>query len=283
MHANPGITHWNLGDHFDFYHGDSEFGDLNPRFTSPHVRCLDRIDKDRAYARLSTLLRLVSGIQLLTTSSSSLISAYTFNYGIQSVGWSDEDIDITIKELEFPFDDAVLENIPRRTENDKPDFTLDFVDLLVTDPLVRENILLFVLSEEQRLYYLINTYKIFENITRELKLSVNSGKVQQTEDLVPPELIEALNVLAGYGNYINSKVASGILSRHGIKFTGDTSHKPTINEIRESLIVALNFWVNFKCMIQYKRNYSWDKLASYSKKRTEDESLKDEDFTFYLS
>src|SRR5699024_11298559 len=58
----------------------------------------------------------------------------------------------------------------------------DYFNLLVINPLLREAITLFMLSEENPLFLLINTYKIMENIKIEYNLSGSNGSLVTNDD-----------------------------------------------------------------------------------------------------
>ncbi|TYR81127.1 hypothetical protein FZC66_04485 [Priestia megaterium] len=217
--GNPGLAEWDIGPHLYFWH-DRDDG-------------VNLLRDQEIFYHHTTLEYFQSGIY-------------------RTAGW-DEDIDVTLEELENPFDINTLKYIQQRVQTE-PSLVKDYIQLSVNEPLVREVLLLLTLGEEETIYFLVNTYKIFENIRHELGLKVSNGKVHGKKDL-PSDLLESLSELAGYSHYINSKNASGILSRHGAGNTPAPVVKPSLIEIKRALYSAVNNWLNHKCMINFGRLY----------------------------
>lgn len=253
IYENAGITDMKFGSHFNFFHGDPEFGDLNPSFSSPHVDVLPESEVNRAYARMSALIRLASGLNLLirgkTISYSNSLQYYYDQHDRFKTKYWKEDIDLTIEEINNPFDPEVVEHIIASAHPEEPrNIFMDYTDLVVHEPLVRESVMLLALSEEQVLYLLINTYKIMENIKSDLKLKVNNGKLVKTDESpdVPEFVMESLNNYFKYSLYINTRYASGIFARHGGNQEKQIKINPTLSEVRSSLLIAMNNWLKFK-------------------------------------
>ena len=79
-----------------------------------------------------------------------------------------------------------------------------------------------MLSEENPLYLLMNTYKIMDNIKSEYNLRGSNGKLVTNKDtFINDDLINSINTLSRHSWYINNKDAAGYLSRHG-----ETNQKP---------------------------------------------------------
>lgn len=259
---NAGIVQSNLGPHIFFESGDIEYADFGPYFSSPHVNVLDKKDAPKAKARLTTLLRLISGVKILQGSRPLNPRSSTLYYLTDS-GRYDKidthvDLNTLLEELANPFDSSVLKELNEKEVYNPLNQTNDYFQLCVDNDLVREVILLLTLGEEQALYFLINTYKIVENILNDLKLTKNNSKVHTTnkspEDL-PSYLLDSLSDVNEYAQYINSRDASGILSRHGVTKISVPQHTPSMTEIRKALILAVNDWLNYKCITIYGSDY----------------------------
>lgn len=260
--TNPGIVNSDLGFHIDFFNGDEEFGDLGPYFTSPHVNKLNEQEAERAKARLKTLLRLISGINLILGNRSLMPKSETLYYLDNRERYKkfhpEISMQILFEELENPFDMELLSENPSLSTEYSHNIRKDYFQLTSEDELVREVLLLLTLGEEQILYFLINTYKIVENIKSELSLSKNNGKLNVTDDSpthLPESLLKRLNNANEFAQYINSRDASGILSRHGQTKIMAPKAIPTIEEIREVLFKTVNEWLNYKCSIRFNRKY----------------------------
>ncbi len=256
VYENPGITRWHLGNHFAFCNIE---GSGDPYFTSPHVNILDENDASRAYARLKILLQLVSGIRVLH-GKEKIISPKSLNYyngyRYDTPSW-EEDIDIMFDELSNPFDSEVCEYYKDKKGYYSSEFDEDVINLLISDSLVREVIILLAMSQEEIVYFLVNTYKIIENIKSDLSLGSNNSKLiksKNSKDL-PEFLLTSLNEIYQYSQYMNSRDASGILSRHGVTKIPIPSKIPTLKEIKVSLTNAINDWLNYKCMTKFNRKY----------------------------
>lgn len=260
--ANPGYGSWIVGHHISFFNGDEEFGDLGTYFSSPHVNVLPISEADRAKARLTTLLRLISGINVILGSYRLVPNTDTLYYENDRREifrmYPDISMDTLFEELANPFDSKVIQELEQKDDFYGPNCPKDYFQLIVEEPLVRENILLFTLGEEEMLYFLVNTYKIVENIKNELKLTKNNNKLKTTNESpsdVPQYLLDSLSDVNHYSQYINSWDASGILSRHGMTSKPAPNQIPSILEIKEALITALNDYLNYKCVSKFGRDY----------------------------
>ncbi|PEO71140.1 hypothetical protein CN572_19200 [Bacillus wiedmannii] len=254
VYTNPGVIGWNIGGHFGFFNSDFEGDTYVPHFTSPHVNILNNNETSKIYARLTTLLRLVNGIRVLQNrleigASRELYFHHGMNTGNRSYS---EDLDTFLKELENPFDEEILSKLEKRDSNSNRNVYEDYFQLIVDEPLVREVVILLSLSEEQILYLLINTYKIFENMRSDLKVK---PKLETNETNLPESLFNALKKINEHNNYINSREASGILCRHGEKFKAP-KEASTLEDIRKDTIHAINEWMNYKCISKFGRDYN---------------------------
>lgn len=261
VYTNPGIIGLDLGGHIRFFNGDPEGDTHVPYMTSPHVNILDESEAANAYARLNSLLRLVNGINTLLNLDT-IGSSKVLHFNMRDTHYT-EDIDTLVKELANPFDKNILLELPewnrdsnRVTEEDsrykKPSIYKDYLQLIINEPIVREVVLLLTLSEEQVMYLLINTYKIFENIRHDLKLT---PKMNTNELNVPDSLFQAIKKINKHNSYINSREASGIFCRHGERYDKEEGNKSTLDAIRKDTIFAINQWINYKCITQFGRDY----------------------------
>src|SRR5699024_7741730 len=255
--GNP-VTSMTDFNHYYYHRPDEEFGDPTPKLSSPHVNVLEKQDVSRAKVRLDNILRLVRGINIICGSQAIYPSLDKITY-INPNGSHERfddltasyDIDLFIEELNNPFDGHVISliqeiGIVESKEN-------DYFNLLVINPLLREDITLFMLSEENPLFLLINTYKIMENIKIEYNLNGSNGSLVTNDDsTISDNLLNSINTLSRHSRYINSKDAAGYLSRHGESNSEPPKKRPTIKEIREDLIEVIRFWLDHECFFNYE-------------------------------
>jgi len=255
LYTNPGIIGWDLGCHMQFFNGDPDGITYIPVFNSPHADVLDRNESTRAYARLTSLLRIVNGLRILLdreTISASTTLYYDNGFNPKAERYS-EDLDITLEELENPFDNEVLERLEVRDKSSEPNIYKDYLQLIIDEPIVREVILLLTLSKEQIIYLLVNTYKIFENILADLDIG---SKLDKNEKNLPEELFNSLKELKRHNQYINSRDASGILSRHGERYPAPKKN-PSREDVQKALNCAINEWLIYKCTKKFGRKYKF--------------------------
>ncbi|WP_160036918.1 hypothetical protein [Paenibacillus sp. An7] len=278
VYGNAGLSYVDLYPHFIFYHGDVEKADFNVRFSSKHVACLDLAEKDRAAIRLKTLLRYISGLRLMKNLEyihpDSQLYYVTRDRIIQVESSPEIGLEMLLDELSNPFDTNSIDGFIPRDAKMEPNADLDFIQILIDEPLARENILLFTLAYENNLNLLVNTYKIYENVKADLQVQTNNGKVIiRGEIKYPQELIDSITQIYKLAQFINSKTASGLLSRHGTGNTPAPDKLPTINEVVEHLRGLVYNWMNYRCSLRFGRNYI------LKERREEKESLlTDEDF-----
>ncbi|MGG1340157.1 hypothetical protein ABE244_06165 [Bacillus toyonensis] len=266
VYANPGIIGLDLGEHIKFFNGDSEGDTYVPYMTSPHVNILEGSEATKAYARLNSFLRLVNGIKTLLNQNT-IGSSKVLHCNMRDTHY-EENIDTLVEELANPFDKNILLELPEwnrdsnrvtgsedmyKEPSKEPSIYKDYLQLIINEPIVREVVLLLTLSEEQVIYLLVNTYKIFENIRHDLKLT---PKLKPNESNLPDSLLDALRKIDEHNNFINAREVSGIFCRHGERYKekkgGNTS---TLEAVRKDLIFAINQWMNYKCISQFGRDY----------------------------
>lgn len=261
--GNPTISNTDF-NHYYFHQGVGVFSGPASQFSSPHVNVLKKQDKSKAKLRLNNILRLVRGINEICEyrnvypSSGEMTHINSDGSHEKIDGLTDSyDIDLFFEELNNPFDNDITSliqeiGVVESKEN-------DYFNLLVINPLLREAVTLFMLSEENTLYLLINTYKIMENIKNEFNLKANNGKLVKRDDSsIDDNLFNLVNTLYGHSRYINSKAASGYLSRHGETNFEPPKEWPTIKEVREDLIKVIRFWLDHECFLNYERRYYED-------------------------
>lgn len=260
VNENLGITNWDLGPHFRFWNADPENIQQIPVFSSPHVDVLPESQEIRAYARTKTLLRLVSGLSLILRECPvhSLNSFYYHKNERMKQIYENKNTTIAFQELINPFDTSVILKVKANMApfyEFTPNRRTDYAELIVTDSLVREVILLLSLAFEEDLYLLVNTYKILETLRNDLEFKVKSGK------LVPNKISEQYSFdnlfkLQQFTGYINNRGSSGILSRHG--YTGKETQitAPSYDDIFDTLVKSIKEWLNYKCATIFKRIYS---------------------------
>ncbi|PEB42244.1 hypothetical protein [Bacillus pseudomycoides] len=271
VYTNPGIIGWDLGGHICFFNGDSEGDTYVPYITSPHVNVLNQNEASRAYARLTSLLRLINGMRTLQNEST-IGASTTLYFNMRHEDYS-ENIDTLVEELANPFDESILSKIPKWTKDSKritedesrPKRSYiyqDYLQLIIDEPLVREVVLLLTLSEEQVIYLLVNTYKIFENIRSDLGLP---SKLKKNEFNLPEDLFDALKKMNDHYLYINSREASGIFCRHGEKYPAPKKDKSPLEDIRSDTILAINAWLKYKCLKTFGREYPLKRVENVDK------------------
>ncbi|EPY11183.1 hypothetical protein [Paenibacillus alvei] len=260
VQGNAGLSHYNLYPHFIFYHGDVDMADFKVRFSSKHVASLGHSEKARAAMRLKTLLRYFSGLQLITNSEyihpDSELYYVTGDRKFRVESSPEIGLELLLDELSNPFDTNGIEGYIPRDAKMEPNMNLDFIQILIDEPLARENILLFTLAYENNLNLLVNTYKIYENVRADLQVKTNNGKVVFRNDTeYPQELVDSFSQIYDLAQFINSKTASGLLSRHGTSNTPPPNKMPTLNEVIKHLRDLVYNWMNYRCMKEFGRNY----------------------------
>ncbi|OAH53886.1 hypothetical protein AWH48_11490 [Domibacillus aminovorans] len=258
LYVNPGIVGWNLSPHFYFWNGEAEFGDIDPSFSSHHVNVLSLDEVDRAYSRIKTLLRIINGVCKLTDRSfikSSTTLEYFEKNHFSAPNYR-EDMNILIEELENPFDEKVVGEI-RDREREKwifqggkrpyiPGFDEFMVDESIDNPTARNILLWLSLGEEELLYFMINAYKIMDSIKTE------TGVLQKgNQDASLDNLKVAAKKMQTHSHYMNTKAASGILSRHGEKPEAPPKNIPTIEEMKQDLVMLVSEWFKYQFIIKY--------------------------------
>lgn len=249
---------------FNHYYYHRPLNELSLMLSSPHVNVLEKQDVDRAKLRLNNILRLIRGINIVCGLQAVFPSLDEITYVNSNGGYesfknltANYDIDLFIEELNNPFDSCVTSllqeiGVVESEEN-------DFFNLLAINPLLREAVTLFMLSEENPLFLLINTYKIMENIKVEYNLGGSNGSLVKNDDSpISDNLLNSINTLSKHSRYINSKDAAGYLSRHGESNLEPPKKRPTIKEIREDLIEVIRFWLDLECFFNYGRRYYKD-------------------------
>jgi hypothetical protein len=259
--ANPGIADWKVSPHFTFFLGDLDHGDHDPYFSSPHLNVIDngiKSDANIVYARLKSLLRLISGVSLLTGNKKIDYSStlYCEVDGIITKVYWDSCPDIELQELSNPFDVNVISRLEKRNKDSQANYAKDVIELIIENEIVREVILLLALSSEDLLYFLINTYKIYETIKNDLKINISNRKVINREEL-SDDMHDTFVQLLQYTQYINSRNSSGILSRHGANSTPATITSPSTEEINTVLLKCINCWLIEKIEVKYGRRYKY--------------------------
>lgn len=267
MDVQYGEIRWNIGPHFYFFDGnyDDGFPPL-PLFSSPHVNILEKSQSTRAFARMSTLLRLINGLSLITRGQP-IYSLKRFSYHekqfMEDVS-KNHDSSIILEELGNPFDDTVIEEIENESFMNNNTVFTDYAELIIKDELVREVILLLSLSMEEELYLLINAYKIYEIIRNDMRFEQQSRdkkrEAKLRKDIITEEFpFTSFLQLEDLTGYINNKGASGLLCRHGFSNREKKIKAPSYDEIVDIIIIAISEWISYKSHVKFGRLYKTSK------------------------
>lgn len=206
------------------------------------------------------MLRYISGLRLLRNLEyihpDSRLNYVSSDQIIQVESSPEIGLELLLDELLNPFDINGFDGFIPRDSEVEPNADLDFIQILIDEPLARENILLFTLAYENKLNLLVNTYKIYENVKADLQIQTNNGKVTiRGENMYSQELIDSFTHIYKLAQFINSKTASGLLSRHGTGNTPAPDKMPTINEVFEHLRDLVYNWMNYRCSLRFGRTY----------------------------
>ncbi|MGX9134963.1 hypothetical protein ACWV26_11385 [Rummeliibacillus sp. JY-2-4R] len=259
VYANPGIVGWDLSPHVYFWSGDAEFADNDPSFSSPHVNTLGKEEVTRANSRIKSLLRIVSGISILTREKTipSYGPLYYYNGKHYSKPRVEEDIDILIEELENPFDKKVAHEIREREIERKswqteqqaytPKLTEFIMDECIENVTARNLLLWLALGEEQLLYFITNAYKIMDSIKTDTGIYTKNRDASE----IPTDLKQAADEMQKHARYMNTKASSGILSRHGEKSEHGPKKSPSIEKMKKDLNELVLAWFRYRFDLKY--------------------------------
>jgi len=234
-------THYDMSEHETYY------------LSSKHADILEKEDVTRACFRLKTLLRLLNSSLSLCGSSfewklknSPVVESLGFFYIDERDDatriYPEPSLEIELEELENPFENSVEIDFRNGIELRRN----KIMHLAFLDPLVRENLLLYSLSNEDPLYILVNIYKILDTIKFD-----KASNLSQVE----PSKITGLNAqIARFESenlrhFINTRDGSGFLARHGADQKVFRKSKPTFEQLIDATHDLLNTWIDIKLSI----------------------------------
>lgn len=240
-------------------------------FSSVHVR--DVTEPLRAYYRLNALLTILNAYFMLDSVEESknkkIISQYPDDeegkHLLTSFQWLDEMQDIkvvhqitkngfcevvegTLREAYCRGSDPILESIelanPFQSKVDSVTHVSrlgKIISLACKDDLIRETMVYCELFRKHPFYFLINAYKIYENVKYDMESNcpINANRVG---------IDELLNQCEDHKHFINSRLGSGLNARHGAtksKFS-KTKARPSYDEIEFDFLNLVNSWIDMK-------------------------------------
>lgn len=279
------ITDYDMSDHETFY------------FSSPQLHNIDIKNPEFAFYRSKALLRLMNGMREIRNYPPIMFdqsNIYFFEEsGKQKRFTIRDNPQLEYEELQRIFSDNDNLN-DDNIEDSFNSYEVDVFELASQEELVKESVILFTLSKEEPLYFLINTSKIIENIKFDLGI-VNRNYESEALEKVSKVLgrkyesfYNAYKFLTkyrknGFQRFINTRDGSGIFSRHGKTnqhYRDETTDEklPVISfEETENNIQTLIFeWINYK-LLQTKR-YRYGMKENVNRIDT----LNDDDFQFDL-
>lgn len=236
---------------------------------SPHLDSIAESDSDQAFYRAKALIRLLNGCLLLsgdlTFSYDENICFISSNRAVTSYSIRKNGLNIVeYEELVNPFDsDIEIKEIAEEC------YFRDCIILAKENPLIRQAIVFLVLSKMDVLYFLTNTYKIFEIIFSDLNIPQNKKTYKNKLRENFPEGIRTyldFFMMGDFKHYVNSEKGAGILSRHGS--TNDPYHKDPINlkDIDFNIRNLINHWLRIKMKerfgyyytVEYRKDEDYD-------------------------
>ncbi|GEO28031.1 hypothetical protein AAC03nite_38160 [Alicyclobacillus acidoterrestris] len=117
------------------------------------------------------------------------------------------------------------------------------ISLTAIDDLVRETLVYCSLFKDHPLYFLVNAYKIYDNVKHDL------DEIEKCGRKIPVVVQESLRRCERHKHFINTRPGSGIMARHGAvknyKFE-EHQKRPTFEEIERDFLTLVNDWVDMK-------------------------------------
>lgn len=246
---------------------------------SPHMNIISKDNPEKAYYRAKALVRLLNGCLLLTDDLTfgfdDQICFINSNEVIQTFSYRKNDLQIAeYEELVNPFNTELV--VKERAEQG---YIRDCLILAKEDKLVRNTLLSLVLSKLDVLYFLINTYKIYENIMFDLGIP-KKEKIYKREfqGNIPEGLRTYIDyfLLGDFTHYVNSEQGAGILSRHGDSDIQYNKAALDLGEIDWKIRNLINHWLREKMKVRFKYYYN----NEYTPKNENFDLLTDDYFNF---
>ncbi|MGW5891911.1 hypothetical protein [Priestia megaterium] len=270
---------FNMSEHEEFY------------FTSVHLNNIPEEESLRALYRAKALLQMLNGILLLT---GDLILDYDLDNIAYveitdrwSENWRRKAVYSTNRELEYeelqdPFQappeqlkkytgKAIAEDDPKRRN-----YVVDFIDCAYKDDYVREVLTLFSLSKIDTLFILINTSKIIETIEHDLDLNVKKEIKMKRLEAIGKRFTQSYNYFkeSKFYGYSNTRLGSGIFSRHGANKNTYKGTPPSFSDIDTNVRTLIYEWINHKLITE--KGYRYPPV----KRETKSRPLTAKDFVF---
>ncbi|MBP3950354.1 hypothetical protein [Bacillus suaedae] len=244
--------------------------------TSPHLKEYDLENHELAYYRAKALIRLLNSIILLTNNYAIDYNSrilFEDKHGIRPVPPRKNDFTIVeYNQLFSPFSNLMFEQSSTLSTN----YIGDFISLAKEEDIVLETLMFFSLSTLDVLYFFINVYKIYENITYNLEIPKNKNAYNKIRDNLDPDLRKYLDffLLGSFSQFANSKEGTGIFSRHGESHVPYDKEALDFNEIDYNIRNLIIAWLNDKLRAKKGRYYK----ITYNKRPVE--AMRDSDYEF---
>ncbi|MDF1995800.1 hypothetical protein [Peribacillus frigoritolerans] len=244
---------------------------------SPHLDSIAESDSDQAYYRAKALIRLLNGCLLLrgdlTFTYDEDICFFRPNSVIKAYSNRKNDLSIVeYEELVNPFGSNV-----EVKEQAEQSYLRDCLILAKENPLIRQTIVFLVLSKLDALYFLTNTFKIYEIILSDLGINKNKATYKRELQNNFPEGIRKyidFFLLGNFKEYVNSEKGAGILSRHVSTNQPYDKAPLDLEEIDSNIRNFINHWLRIKMQERFGYYYT----VEYKPSR--EEYMKDEDYDF---
>lgn len=215
---------------------------------SPHLDTLRSFDSDssEAYYKSKVLLSILNAALRLDNKHPIIERYLCFQFpdGVINTPHIVNDPVVHLQQLQNPFEhSASIQTAREKGRLGK------IISLAHNDDLVREALVLFDLSmpDSMQLYFLINVYKICENIEFDFTHNINiHPKVAQAEQ---SDMVSALTPFRNGGvvrHYINTRAGSGMQARHGATTKLFTKSAPTFQEVLDLTTTLINTWLDVR-------------------------------------
>ncbi|WJY28273.1 hypothetical protein [Sporosarcina trichiuri] len=250
VYENPGIVSWSPSSHFYFWNENTDMPDFDPSFSSPHVNILNADEVYRAFVRTQTLLRIISGVRILSGGRRirHCKELHFFENGYYKKPRYNEDLDVFLEELTNPFDQEVVKEIRSKDVGRNPNMIEFIIDESIDDYIARDILLWIALGEEDLLYFITNAYKIMDSIRADTEVDKKNSELVLSDDL-----IVAIKKMKKHFRYMNTYEGSGRLSRHGNTRDTGPSKKPSIDIIKQDLIEVVREWFKYRYFLKHKK------------------------------
>lgn len=255
--------------HFYFWcEDDYDIPSFTPILSSPHVNVLEKDDAHRAAKRLEVLLHIFNGIQATfendTRKTLGGITEFDHNRVMDHFDltpkpksvrnpeeeypdnhFQEDDFDVFMEELNYPFDPQVVNYIRNREPIIKTQEGF-MVEMAIEDDISRNILIWRSLCEDDKIHFITNAYKIYDAVNyflhKDDKYKENKKNPQMEE------LFKQHNIMQSNKHFMNTFKFAGLLSRHGYSHheaPANVDPKANLKKLRSDLNNLVLSWFKY--------------------------------------